>query len=194
MDLVERDRHIYRRSGGGITCTGGEPLLQAGFLDQLLLACRQAGIHTALETCGYSEEAQFRKILANVAWLFFDLKHLDTEKHFKLTGSHNSIIVRNLRIASEIAEEEGKVLIIRHVVVRNLNDGPNLMAVIELLAALPHLDRVELLPYHSYGLYKYKALRRKYATENLEPPSESQMQSYRNMFEDHHIKCKVAGN
>jgi pyruvate formate lyase activating enzyme len=193
MDIIEKDRHIYRRSGGGITCTGGEPLLQVSFLDQLLLACHEAGIHTALETCGYSDEAQFRKILANVAWLFLDLKHLCPTKHFDLTGCQNSIILRNLRVASEVAKEKGKVLVIRQVIVPNLNDGPNIAALIDFLTGLPHLDMVELLPYHGYGLYKYRALGRRYSTENLEIPSESQMQSYRNSFEDHGIKCKVGG-
>jgi len=193
MDVIERDRHIYRTSGGGITCTGGEPFLQVKFLQLLLAKCHEVGIHTTVETCGYADQAQFREILANIDWLFFDFKHIDSTQHMKLTGRDNDIIVSNLRIASSMLGQTGRVLAIRQVVVPGYNDGNNIIALGEMARGLPHLDLIELLPYHAYGSHKYKNLGRKYHLDNLEPPSEKVLLEYKNVIESYGIKCKIGG-
>jgi len=191
MDAIENDRHIYRKSGGGITCTGGEPLLQAAFVHRLLAGCREVGIHTALETCGYADEAAFLKTLSLVDCLFFDLKHLNSHRHKKLTGKDNAIILRNLRTASSLFSETEKVLVIRQVIVPGLNDENNIRALAELAGALPHLNMIELLPYHAYGLHKYRTLAREYPLQDLEPPSEDRLVEYKNVVERQGIQCKI---
>jgi pyruvate formate lyase activating enzyme len=193
MDVIERDRHIYRKSGGGITCTGGEPLLQMEFVRLLLAECSVMGIRTALETCGYVDEAEFRKTLSNVDWLFFDLKHLDSNRHRGLTGRDNSIVLSNLRTASSVFSESGRVLVIRQVIVPGLNDGNNISALAEFARALPHVNMIELLPYHAYGSHKYRSLGREYQLHDLEPPSEDRLLEYKDLVERQGIQCKIGG-
>jgi len=191
MDIIERDRHIYRRSGGGITCTGGEPLLQAKFLELLLRKCRERGIHTVLETCGYSDENRFRNVLTNVDWLFFDLKSVNSNQHIKLTGCHNQNILNNLVAASRFLGDAKKTLVVRQVIVPSLNDDENINALTELVAKLPHVDMVELLPYHNYGSYKYHGLKRNYQLDDIDPPSESNMEKYKMIVESRGLKCRI---
>lgn len=191
MDIVERDRYIYRKSGGGITCTGGEPLMQAKFLRQLLARCHEVGIHTAVETCGCISSTKFRESLGNIDWLFFDLKHIDSVVHNKLTGKNNIVIQDNLKVASSVFGETGRVLIIRQVVVPSLNTGDNIRALAELASALPHVDAIELLPYYSYGAHKYPMLGRKYRLEKLALPSKDELKEYREIIRRYGIKCNV---
>lgn len=193
MEVVNRDRHVYRRSEGGITCTGGEPFLQAEFLMRLLDACRELGIHTAVESCGYVDPAQFGEALAHVDWLYLDLKHLDSEQHRKLTGRGNAVTLNNLSAASSVFAETGKVLVIRQVVVPGMNDGDNIRALAELAQGLPRVDFVELLPYHAYGSHKYRELGRQYHLEDLEPPAEGEMLEYKKVVESYGLQCRIGG-
>ena len=191
MDIIERERYIYRKSGGGITCTGGEPLLQTGFIRQLMAKCHEAGIHTTVETCGYISRTEFRKSLTDIDWLFFDLKHINSVEHKKLTGKSNVLVQDNLRVASSVLGEMGRVLIIRQVVVPGLNTGDNIKALGELASRLPHVDAIELLPYYSYGANKYAALGRKYPLEDMAIPSKDELNEYRQIISRYGIKCKI---
>ncbi len=193
MDIIERDRYIYRRSGGGITCTGGEPLLQAKFITGLLAACREAGIHTAVETCGCVSSTDFQAALANIDWLFFDLKHIDSSRHRKLTGQDNALILDNLRLASSFLSKKEKTLVIRQVVVPGLNDGSNIRALAGLAGELPHVDIIELIPYHNYGMHKYQTLGRRYQLEETAYPPEDRLTEYKDTIESYGIKCIIGG-
>jgi pyruvate formate lyase activating enzyme len=193
MDIIEKERHIYRRSGGGITCTGGEPLLQARFLQHLLAKCHEVGIHTTLETSGYARKSEFQKTLTNLDWLFFDLKHINGGQHKKLTGKDNALILGNLRLASSFFGHMGRVLVIRQVIVPGLNDEINIRAVAELAGQLPHVDMIELLPYHNYGMHKYKSLGREYSLKEIGPPSEDKLKEYKEIIESSGIECKIGG-
>jgi pyruvate formate lyase activating enzyme len=193
MDVIERDRYIYRRSGGGITCTGGEPLLQARFLQHLLAKCREVGIHTTLETSGCARKSEFQKTLNNLDWLFFDLKTIDNAKHKKFTGKDNALILDNLRLASSLLGQMGRVLVIRQVVVPGLNDESNIRALAELAGQLPHVNMIELLPYHNYGMHKYMYLGREYLLQEIVPPSEEKLKEYKEIIESSGIDCKIGG-
>ena len=191
MDVIEKDRHIYRKSGGGITCTGGEPLLQMDFLQQLLAECSEMGIHVALETCGHVDAVKFRKILSRIDWLFFDLKHLDSLRHRQLTGRDNSLILNNLQTASGLFAETRQILVIRQVIVSGLNDGHNIRALAEFARTLPHVNMIELLPYHAYGSHKYRSFGREYRLQDLEPHSEDRLLEYKDVVEKQGIRCKI---
>ena len=193
MDVIEKDRHIYRKSGGGITCTGGEPLLQMDFLQQLLAGCSKMGIHVALETCGHVDAGAFRKILSRIEWLFFDLKHLDSLRHRQLTGQDNSLILNNLQTASHMFSETGQVLVIRQVIVPGSNDGDNIRALVEFARTLPHVNMIELLPYHAYGLHKYGSFGREYPLKEPEPHSEDRLSEYKELVERQGIQCRIGG-
>jgi pyruvate formate lyase activating enzyme len=191
LDLFERDRAIFRKSGGGVTCTGGEPLRQWSFLSVLLSECRRRGLHTVVETCGFAGEEAVAAVLPFVDQLFFDLKHLDGLEHVRLTWRDNSIILRNLRRASAILGEQGGGLVVRYVVVPGINDGDNIVALADLAASLPHIDRVELLPLHAYGSYKYVALGRPYELAGHSAPSADEMEMYRRTVEERGCTCEI---
>lgn len=193
LDFFERDRAIFRRSGGGVTCTGGEPLRQWRFLTTVLSECQRRGLHTVVETCGFAGKEALEAVLPYVDQLFFDLKHPGGPEHLRLTWRDNTPVLRNLRVASAVLGERGKALIVRYVVVPGLNDGDAIDALATLVADLPHLDLVELLPLHAYGSYKYAALGREYGLEGCPSPSGEEMERHRAFIEEQGCVC-VIGN
>ena len=183
VKLLERDRMIHKRSGGGLTCTGGEPLYQAAFLLELLEACRRRGIHTAVETSACTKVSILRAMAERVDLLFIDLKHMDRVSHRELTGKDNDLILNNTRLASRILLERKKELVIRQVLVPGITDGVNISALADFIHRLPFVSEVELLPYHVYGVHKYGLLNAAYALPETEPPSEETIKRYRDLFQ-----------
>ena len=179
LAILEKDRLIHKRSGGGLTCTGGEPLYQSDFLMGLLSECRRLNIHTAIETSGYVDEMVFKDVLQLVDYLFIDLKHIDDEKHKRLTGNSNARILSNTLLASSTLQSRDKALTIRMVVIPGVNDGQNISDLTDFLRSLPLVTSVELLPYHRYGVQKYDLLGRRHGLPEAEPPSAEVMDKYK---------------
>ncbi|MFC1990578.1 glycyl-radical enzyme activating protein [Chloroflexota bacterium] len=184
VELLERDRLIHRKSGGGLSCTGGEPLAQGEFLLGLLDQCRRQGIHTSVETSAYADKVLFKAMLQLVEWLFIDLKHMNPQKHLELTGKSNDIILRNTRLASTILQTRGKALVIRQVVIPNITDGQNITDLADFATSLPFVSGVELLTYHNYGSHKYNLLNRKYGLQEVTPPTAEEMVKYKKVLQD----------
>jgi pyruvate formate lyase activating enzyme len=160
MDELRKDRAYYEQSGGGVTFSGGEPLLQAGAAGELARRCRNEGIHTALETAGH---VPWRKVEGLLPWLdllYFDLKHIDSEAHREYTGVPLDLILRNLRRVSECFEN----LIVRIPVVPGVNATEQTQSrMFSFLARKTRVRRVQLLPFHRLGLAKYEGLGMPYA-------------------------------
>ena len=182
LAILEKDRMVHKRSGGGLTCTGGEPMYQAEFLQELLEECRNRSIHTAIETSAYVDEDVFQAVLQLVDWLFIDLKNLDNNRHQMLTGKSNALILSNTRLASSILQSRNKTLVIRVVVVPGMNDGQNISDLSDFLCSLPMVTMVELLPYHCLGVHKYELLGRTYSLPEVEPPSAEVMDKYKKLL------------
>ncbi len=156
MREIRIDRPFYR-SEGGVTLSGGEPLTQADFACALLGAARAEGIHTCVETCGYAPAETVRRAAEVTDLFLYDIKGLDPEKHRKMTGADNRLILENLRLLSGL----GKRIILRCPVIPGQNMEPDHFAGIARLAeSLPGVCAVELEPYHPLGLSKYKGLDR----------------------------------
>jgi len=179
LNLLEKNRPIFRKSGGGITLTGGDPLQQPASTLELLEQCRKRGIHTVIETSGYGDENAFEKILKQVDWLFIDLKHMDPEEHLRLTGKRNDLILDNVRTASSLLAAKNGDLVIRMVVVPGINDGDNIRQTADFFRSLPYIRAVEFLPYHRYAIAKYELLNRSYRLPDLEPPSDELVEKCR---------------
>ncbi len=188
VDILERDRSVHKRSGGGVTCTGGDPLYQSGFTLKLLKLCRKRGIHTGIETCGHVDEKSFRAILKEGDWLAIDLKHMNWKDHLLLTGKSNDLILRNLRLASSALATRQRALVIRMVVVPGANDKNNVHEMANFLSSLPFITLVELLPYHAYGVYKYDLLGCSYNLKDIMPPTTEAMARYKGVLESRGIK------
>lgn len=186
MKRIEGDLPFYLRSGGGITVSGGEPFAQHAFLKELLKACRQRGIGTAVETCGYVPEEIFSSMLQDIDVYLFDLKHMDDEAHRKLTGCGNEIIHRNFRSAVHA----GKHLIPRMPLIPTLNDSfENLKATCDFLHELG-LHVLNILPYHELGINKYEKIGRRY-TLSLKPHTKEQLAEIKTFVERQHITCLI---
>jgi pyruvate formate lyase activating enzyme len=167
---------FMRATGGGVTVSGGEPLLQASFVAALFQECRRLGIHTALDTSGYATEAAARAVLPYTDLVLLDIKHMDPVKHRALTGVAQERTQAFARLVSGL----GIPIWIRYVVVPGLTDDPaDVRAMAEFARALGSVQRVELLPYHLLGRPKYDVLGIPYPLDGVEPPSEATMDRLR---------------
>ena len=151
---------------GGVTFSGGEPTYQPDFLCETLDILGNAGIHRAVQTCGYCSEDVFERVLERTDFFLFDIKHPNAEAHKALTGVDNEPILRNLRIL----KESGKPFIARVPLISGLNDGDTEMRQIaELLQGESGLERVELLPYNEAAGAKYKMIGKPYPYDFYAP-------------------------
>jgi len=167
LAAVERDRVFYRRSGGGVTFSGGEATGQPDLLEYLAVRLHDSGIHLVLETCGHFPWARNEAALALMDLVYFDLKHMDSAAHVRLTGQPNGLILAN---ATRLAGL-GTPMILRLPLIPGHNDDPgNLAATADFAAGLG--APIELMPYHALGAGKFAGLGLTYGLAALAPPSE----------------------
>ena len=155
---VLKDAPFYRRSGGGVTISGGEPLIQLGFLLGILEGCRQAGLHTAIETSGYCSSQALSKVLDKIDLFMFDLKMMDAERHLELSGKRNDLILENARLLADA----GCTVQPRMPLIPGVNDSEDNLS---MLASFLHSigwSSIELMPYHQFCKVKYGTLGRPY--------------------------------
>lgn len=186
---VERDRAFYEESGGGVTLSGGEPVYQPDFAADFLAACRDAGIHTALDTCGFAAPQVFRHVAQHADLLLFDLKVLDPQRHRELTGVPNHVILENLRWA---AGQHQSVIVRVPIIPGCTDDAANLQAIRNCAASLD-LRRVDLLPYHRIAKDKYQRLHRDYRLDAAIPPSAQSMQAIADTFMHDGFEVRIGG-
>jgi len=190
MRVVRRDRRHYDHSGGGITLTGGEPLLQADFARELLKACRIGGIHTAIETCGAAPWESVASMLPVLNLLFYDLKHINPERHRELTGQGNKLILSNLARAAR-AFHHGEI-IVRIPYIPGCNDEePGLKAIFKFVRPLPNVSGIEIMPYHRFGAVKYAGLGRDYRLRDLEPVHKHELEWLVALGEDCGVHVRI---
>ncbi len=183
LDAAEHDSAFFARSGGGLTLSGGEPLVQADFAARLLEAARARGIGTALETSGCAPWSDLEKVCRHADEIFYDLKCMDSERHRQGTEVGNERILDNLR---RLREEFPELpVVVRTPIVPGFNDAPeDVRSICDFLTALPGAVRYQLLPYHRFGEPKYRKLGREYPRPDLEPPSPEQMAALRRVIEE----------
>jgi pyruvate formate lyase activating enzyme len=189
--VVERDRVFYEESGGGMTVGGGEPTFQADFVARLLGTCQREGIHTAIETCGFTPWKTMRKVLEHTDLLMLDIKHMDSAKHKKHTGVGNERILDNARRAAAMVRD----FVVRLPLIPGFNDDEeNIRSLGAFVAGkLPGARRIDVLPYHSTGESKSRRLGAAYAMPGLEPQSPEKVAKVREILETYGIKVHVGG-
>ncbi len=189
MKEVEKDRVFYEESGGGVTFSGGEALLQPDFLDGLLTACKAGGLHTALDTSGYAAWPVLDRIKDKVNLFLYDIKHMDDSRHKQYTGVSNQLILANLK---KLAASDSKIRI-RVPIIPGINDDEeNIKAMGAFLSSL-HLKEVFLLPYHNIAADKYRRLGKTYRLEDLQPLTNKQMDELSQVLVPFGIKAKIGG-
>jgi len=190
MEEVLKDRPFYEESGGGVTASGGEPLMQAEFLLELFQACKREGLHTALDTNGYAPWEKIESLLTCVDLFLYDLKLMDEERHRQFTGASNRLILENLKRLSG----RGASLHLRIPVIPEVNDDEeNLCSTAALARTLPGVKRVNLLPYHQTALAKYENLGQSYRLPETRNPSEERMLELARTFSDSGLPVHVGG-
>lgn len=176
LEILLEDRAFYESSDGGITLSGGECLCQAEFCAELLKKCKQAGLNTAVDTCGFVPKESFDRVLPYTDMFLYDIKAIDEEVHIKCTGRPNKSILENIKYIDSL----GKAIEVRIPYVPELNDD-QIGKIAEFLKTLKNVKRVKVLPYHNFAGSKYEAL----GMENTLPsvmPSDEEISSAQNKF------------
>ena len=190
MRQITRDVAFYDESGGGVTFSGGEPLLQPDFLLSLLQASQARGIHTAVDTSGFAPWEILDRVRHQTDLFLYDLKLVDDARHRETTGVSNVTILSNLRTLSQFGHE----IVLRVPVVPGINDDAATIDRIGALAAsLPALKRVDLLPYHPTGSEKYRRIGRDYSLGEVGTPTEARMTEIATRLRKMKLIVKIGG-
>lgn len=167
---IEKDLMFYKRSGGGVTLSGGEPLYQFDFSINLLKELKARNIHTAIETSAYSSQNKINKIINFLDLILIDFKHPIDSEHKQYTGVSNKIIIQNIKY---ICNHDIDVRL-RIPIIPNFNDDKiSMKKSLDILDSIPNLNSIDIVPYHTFGVAKYQSLGRLYELKYLKPPSEN---------------------
>ncbi len=177
LPLLLEDRIFYDNSGGGVTLSGGEPLLQAEFCMELLKLLKWEGIHTAVDTCGFAKKADIDRLIDYTDIFLYDIKFYDEKKHIQYTGRTNQPIIENLKYI----DTTGKPVEIRIPFVPTINDD-QIQPIGRFLASLKHIVKVKLLPYHNFSSSKYMALEMENTLPDIESPDDNQLAEATNIL------------
>lgn len=190
IEILEKDRIFLEQSGGGVTFSGGEPMMQNEFLKEALEGCKKNGFHTVVDTSGYASSESYKAIMPLTDLFLFDIKHLDEPKHLEFTGVSNVGIMENLKMILK----SGKDVIIRIPVIPGKNDDAgHLSELRKLLAAMKcrNLRKVNLLPFHRIGASKYKRFNLPYRMDDTLQPSQERMRELKEFFSETGIKVNI---
>lgn len=191
MKSILKDQVFYSESNGGVTFSGGEPLSQPNFLQELLQLSKSNGLHTTVDTCGYSETAHFEAIFPFTDLFLYDLKHPDPQIHKKFTGADNRLILQNL----EWLSAQNTKIIIRIPVVPGFNDSEKVMnQTVDLLKELAkNLLEINLLPYHEMAKKKYERLGKPFVMLPSVKVKNENLTIFKELFENQGFKTKIGG-
>ncbi len=186
---VMKDKVFYDESNGGITISGGEPLIHVDFVEELLKKLKVGNIHTAVDTCGAVNFNDIQRIVKYTDVFLYDLKLIDDEKHIEFTGVSNKLILDNLKMLSQIHNN----INLRMPIIEGVNSyKKHIEDTINFIKDLK-LNKVNLLPYHDIAKHKYKKLGITYEGEKVSKPSDEKMQLFKEMFEKEGYEVKIGG-
>jgi pyruvate formate lyase activating enzyme len=190
FDAVVADRIFYESSGGGVTVTGGEPLMEPRFVRALLEKLQADGIHTCVETSGCVDSSVFLDVLSVSDYVLFDLKLMDSTTHCRFTGRSNESVLANAAILAAGRAE----FLFRMPLIPGVNDDPgNIRETADFLKGLgKKAERIELMPYHRLGESKYASIGRRYRLHDFPPLEPPQAEAARLEFERNGIACTVS--
>ena len=177
LNTLLKDKALYENSGGGVTFSGGECMLQIDFLTELLVTCKKNGIRTAVDTAGHVPFESFERVIPYTDLFLYDVKCLDSDKHKRYTGVENTLILNNLKKLLT----SNRPLWIRIPIIPTVNDSQEeLMAIKSFLELYGTPEKIELLPYHDMGQHKYAAIGK--ATQSFSVPSKEKIDLLRAIF------------
>lgn len=187
---VEKDIIFYDESGGGVTFSGGEPLMQPDFLRALLGACGDLALHRAVDTSGYVPGDTLLSIARRTDLFLFDLKHMDPEKHRRLTGVSNQQILENLALLAG----NGAEMIVRIPILPGVNDdSENLAQTGEFLSGLSGMNGVSILPFHDSARGKYSRLNTAASSPDIDRPGKKRMRDIADRLAQWGLRVSIGG-
>ena len=178
MTEILQDKDFYEESGGGVTLSGGEVLMQIDFVQVLLAECKKNGLHTAIETSGFAPSENLKRIISLTDLFLFDIKHYDSHKHIQGTGVSNDIIIENLHM---LIKAEKNVLV-RIPVIPDFNNSLNDADGFAHLFNKIGVKEIQLLPFHQFGQNKYRQLGLPYKFENYTSLHTEDLQEYKDIL------------
>ncbi len=190
MDIIMEDKAFYDASGGGVTLSGGECLLQAGFCAELLELCRKSGINTAVDTCGYVDKSALERVAPYTDTFLYDIKAIDEDVHIRCTGRSNKLILDNLKYLDSI----GKSCEIRYPFVPGYNSD-QAEKITDFLCKLKNISDIKLLPFHNLSNSKYRALGFEAGVPDIPIPTSDEISLIQSVFDQYKkdMNIKPAG-
>lgn len=191
MPEIEKERIFFEDSDGGVTFSGGEPLQQHDFLNQVLSKCNQNSIHTALDTTGFASKEVVLKIMDKVDLFLYDIKHLDDTIHKKFTGISNRLIFENMKLLYD----KGKNINIRFPVIPGVNnDEAHIDSLLSyLMHEVPNMKNIDLLPYHNIADHKYEKFKLENRMKDVEKTYGMDIEDIKVSFEEKGFQVQIGG-
>ncbi|MCF8365239.1 MAG: glycyl-radical enzyme activating protein [Bacteroidales bacterium] len=190
MEMVEKDAVFFEESGGGVTLSGGEPLMQKDFAIEILRACKAKGFHTSLDTCGYVNSEVIKNAALFTDLFLYDLKHPDPIEHFKFTNAKLDLILKNLQILLGM----NKQVVIRIPVIPGINDqAEQFQKFIEIIKSIDGVQEVHFLPYHALANGKYSRLLKENKLAGLKTLDKKELFPAKKLFEENGFTVKIGG-
>ena len=190
VEIIKQDILFYDESGGGVTFSGGEPLLQADFLIEVLDACGRCEIHRVVDTSGYANRSTLEAVARQTDLFLFDLKLIDSKRHKQVTGVSNKTILDNLRFLHDL----GADITIRVPLIPGVNDdSENLSQICGFLYPLKGIRVVHILPYHDFQKNKYSKLGMTYAADHIVTPTPERVSMSLKQFEEKGFQISIGG-
>jgi pyruvate formate lyase activating enzyme len=190
MSEIRKDLIFFEESDGGITFSGGEPLIQLPFLINIAELCKKEGFHLALDTCGYIPLKEFKKIVPLIDLFLYDLKLINDKSHKQYTGVSNEIIIQNLKYLNH----QKKNIIIRIPIIPTINDTENeLNSMLSLIKELKSIKTIHLLPYHKIASHKYDKMGIVQKLNHIQEPSKMQLEQIKDFFQIKGYTTQIGG-
>jgi pyruvate formate lyase activating enzyme len=187
---VKKDAIVYKHSRGGVTISGGEPLLNPEFTQELLQAFKEENISVGVDTCGHVPWTSIEKVLPYIDFFLWDIKHMNDEEHRKFTGVSNKLILNNARSVSE----RNIPLYIRVPLIPGYNDSEeNIRATCEFARDLSSLVNIDLLPLHHLGKARYDSLNLAYPIADIPLITDSDLHNIKRLVESYQLNCSIVG-
>lgn len=189
LNEIEKDRIFYEESGGGVTLSGGEPMMQLEFLLAIADNCQQKGVSVCLDTCGFADIRSFQIIDQFIDLYLYDIKIMDNQKHLKYTGVSNQKILENLKYLAK----NPKKIIIRYPLIPGINDDAENISTLADLMQRHNLKEINILPYHSTAEEKYKQLNCENRWLSFGKVEENKIQEIKQYFKTKNFRLKIGG-
>jgi len=190
FNIIQGDKIFFEESEGGVTFSGGEPLMQTDFLHEILTFCKKSSIHTCVDTTGFASLEKIKKVAELADCFLYDIKLIDNFLHQKFTGVHVNGIIDNLKWL----DENNKNVILRFPVIPGITDTKkNISELILFLKSLRNINQIDLLPYHNISNRKYKRFKMENRMNDTKPLSDKDMQALRSEFESTGFKVGIGG-